>query len=64
VPKLTNEVVASIVAAGVERTVFDSATPGFGLRLKRGTGSGGRNQASSVPGESNKRSSRARASLN
>ena len=32
-PKLTNEVVASIVAAGVERTVFDSATPGFGLRL-------------------------------
>jgi hypothetical protein len=31
---------------------------------KRGTGSGGRNQASSAPGESNKRSSRARASLN
>lgn len=32
-PKLTNELVANIVAAGVERTVFDSATPGFGLRL-------------------------------
>lgn len=32
-PKLTNDLVASIVAAGAERTVFDSATPGFGLRL-------------------------------
>jgi integrase len=32
-PKLTKELVESIVADGVERTVFDSATPGFGLRL-------------------------------
>jgi integrase len=32
-PKLTNELVKSIVADGVERTVFDSATPGFGFRL-------------------------------
>jgi integrase len=33
VPKLTNELIAAIVAEGVERTVFDSATPGFGFRL-------------------------------
>jgi integrase len=33
VPKLTNDLIASIVAAGVEKTVFDSATPGFGFRL-------------------------------
>jgi integrase len=33
VPKLTNELIESIVAEGVERTVFDSATPGFGFRL-------------------------------
>jgi integrase len=33
VPKLTNDLVKSIVAEGVERTVFDSATPGFGFRL-------------------------------
>src|SRR5260370_39231687 len=33
VPKLTNELIAGIVAEGVERTVFDTATPGFGLRL-------------------------------
>lgn len=32
-PKLTNELIEQIVAAGVERTVFDSATPGFGFRL-------------------------------
>jgi integrase len=32
-PKLTNEVVNAVVAAGVERTVFDSSVPGFGLRL-------------------------------
>lgn len=32
-PKLTNELVAKIVADGVEKTVFDSATPGFGFRL-------------------------------
>jgi hypothetical protein len=32
-PKLTNELIASIVAEGIERTVFDSATPGFGFRL-------------------------------
>jgi integrase len=31
--KLTNEVVNAVVAAGVERTVFDSSVPGFGLRL-------------------------------
>jgi Arm DNA-binding domain/Phage integrase, N-terminal SAM-like domain len=33
VPKLTNELIETIVAQGVERTVFDSATPGFGFRL-------------------------------
>ena len=32
-PKLTNELIASIVADGAEKTVFDSATPGFGFRL-------------------------------
>lgn len=32
-PKLTNDLIASIVADGVERTVFDSATPGFGFRF-------------------------------
>ena len=32
-PKLKKELVETIVTDGVERTVFDSATPGFGLRL-------------------------------
>lgn len=32
-PKLTNDLIARIVAEGRERTVFDSATPGFGFRL-------------------------------
>lgn len=32
-PKLTNELIATIMADGIERTVFDSATPGFGFRL-------------------------------
>jgi hypothetical protein len=32
-PKLTKELVETIVTDGLERTVFDSATPGFGLRL-------------------------------
>src|SRR5882757_5538441 len=32
-PKLTNELVAQIVADGRERTVFDSTVPGFGFRL-------------------------------
>lgn len=32
-PKLTNELIYRIVADGVEKTVFDSATPGFGFRL-------------------------------
>lgn len=32
-PKLTNELVSSIVDAGAERTVFDSTVPGFGFRL-------------------------------
>lgn len=31
--KLTNEVVSSLVSAGVERSVFDSSVPGFGLRI-------------------------------
>ena len=33
VPKLTNDLIVGIIAEGVERTVFDSATPGFGFRL-------------------------------
>jgi integrase len=32
-PKLTNELVNQIVAAGVERVIYDSSTPGFGLRI-------------------------------
>ncbi len=32
-PKLTKDLIESIYAAGVEKTVFDSATPGFGFRL-------------------------------
>ncbi len=32
-PKLTNELIENILEAGVEKTVFDSATPGFGFRL-------------------------------
>jgi integrase len=32
-PKLTNELVQSIAAEGVEKTVFDTSTPGFGLRI-------------------------------
>jgi integrase len=32
-PKLTNGLVAQIVADGRERTVFDSTVPGFGFRL-------------------------------
>jgi len=33
VPKFTKDLIENIVAAGVETTVFDSATPGFGFRL-------------------------------
>lgn len=32
-PKFTKDLIENIVAAGVETTVFDSATPGFGFRL-------------------------------